>query len=48
MESIQITSDIARHEKRARARQQRFKELGVEIKLSHALEAQALALGFAN
>lgn len=48
MESIQVTSDIARHKKRARAIQQRFKELGVEIKLGHALEAQALALGFAN
>jgi hypothetical protein len=48
MESIQITSDIARHKKRARAIQQRFKELGVEIKLGHALEALALALGFAN
>jgi hypothetical protein len=48
METKHNMGDVTLIKKRARAIQTRFKELGVEIKLGHALEAQAVAQGYPN
>jgi hypothetical protein len=48
MDKMNNVSEPAHLKKRARSIQSRFKEFGIDIKLGHALEAQAIAMGYPN
>lgn len=48
MEIPSSVQDVPRLKKRAKAIKTRLNELGVDIKLGHAYEAQAIAMGYAD